>query len=190
MRIPCVLSFAFVVGACSGSSPDASSGTALGGAGQELTASCEGAVQCRAGTTETSASLRRDATGSGCIVQGTTLLPGGSVEGDADGAWTSDAASVRVCHGPSCFTCERPDAPPPDASAGKSRVKDRSCHGVVACPSSPPCASVLGCYLHSHYHYDGMGNVSYVDYSCDGSATPCSEMTTADACQSQGCRWE
>ena len=187
MRTLSALALASITIACSGTGPVTEGGPAS--AGQNLTESCEGPIRCTAASTETSATLHRDPKGSGCVVQGATLLAGGTVEGNADASWTGDADTVRVCQGSSCFTCARSDGPPPPASGGAT-AKEKSCEGSVYCPSSPPCSTVRGCSLRSNYHYDGRGNVSYVDYSCDGSATPCSSMTTSESCEQQVCRWE
>ncbi|CAN5881733.1 hypothetical protein BH11MYX4_BH11MYX4_54750 [soil metagenome] len=190
MRIlgPLALSLSLVVVACSGSSTTSSTTSAA--IGQGITGACDGAVRCTAGATVTSTTLRHDASGEGCVVQGTTLLPGGGVEGSDEASWTEDSVSVRVCQADSCFTCERSDGTPAKGGETEASPKQKACKGYSSCPSSPPCSGVRGCYLHSHYHYDGRGNVSYVDYSCEGSASSCSEMSTEESCRSQGCRWE
>lgn len=193
MRILSALAFASITIACSGTGPvtDASPSSAGSAASamQTLTDSCEGRVKCLAGSTETWATLHRDAKRTGCVVQGATLLPGGTVEGNAEASWTSEADDVRVCQGPSCFTCKRSDGAAPDTSTVKG-PKEKACKGSAYCPSSPPCSDVRGCNLHVEYRYDGKGNVVGYDNTCIGSAEPCSEMTNSVACESQGCRWE
>jgi hypothetical protein len=187
MRTLSALAFVSITVACSGTAP--ASETSPSSLSQNLLDSCEGAVRCLAGSTETWATLHRAADGSGCVVQGATLRDGGTVEGNTGASWTSEAETVRVCQGPSCFTCRRSAEPPPGASS-KATPKEKSCKGSVSCPSSPPCSNVRGCSLHTNYHYDGNGNVSYTDYSCTGSAASCSSMFTADSCEGQGCHWE
>lgn len=189
MRILGPLALALVLVACSGSATTSSTTTAA--VGQGITEACAGAVRCTAGATVTSTTLRHDASGAGCIVQGTTLLPGGGVEGNDEASWTEDSESIRVCQGDSCFTCKLSDGTPAQGGEKTGSPKEKSCKGSSSsCPSSPPCASVRGCYLHSNYHYDGRGNVSYIDYSCEGSAASCDSMSTEESCRSQGCRWE
>jgi hypothetical protein len=191
MRTLLALAFAYAFAslaiACSDSAPACEPGFST--ASQNLASSCDGQVQCTAGSTETSATLRRDANGNGCTVQGTTLLPGGTVEGNADASWTGDADTVRVCQGPSCFTCRRSEGTEPGPSSA-AKPKEKSCKGSSSCPSSPPCSEVRGCSLRTHYRYDEKGNVSNTEYSCDGAAADCSSMSTMDSCERQGCRWE
>lgn len=187
MRILGTVALALVLVACSGSSSSPST-TTTGQLSEGITEACNAAMRCTAGSTITSTTLRRDASGAGCVLQGVTLLPGGGVEGNAEASWTADAESVRVCQGESCFTCEPSDGTP--ANSGTPSPKKKACKGYSSCPSYPPCGIILGCNLHSNYHYDGSGNVSYVDYSCDGSARSCDSMSGEESCRSQGCRWE
>jgi hypothetical protein len=186
MRTLSIFAFTSITVACSGSAP--ANDTTSSNARQTLTASCEGPIRCKAGSTETSATLHRNPAGTGCVVQAATLLAGGAVEDNPEATWTDDADTVRVCQATSCFTCARSDGSPP--ASGTAKPKTKSCHGSASCPGSPPCADVRGCNLHTNYHYDGRGNVSYTDYSCDGPAAPCDAMSSAESCKRQGCSWE
>jgi hypothetical protein len=153
-----------------------------------LVSACEGAYTCAYGSKKASTKLER--IGDQCYAGKLALNADGST---AQGVrWSGDRNQFSLCDGSECVTCSNDakvagSTPLPAPAMPRDSKK---CKGSRSCNSSPPCGG-SGCYMHTHYRYDGHGNVSGTEYSCLGSpSTSCSEASSEDYCRQLGCRWE
>lgn len=153
---------------------------------QSLIEECQDTVVCTTAAGSTQETLRL--AGGGCVVRGAVLLPDGHVKGSTEASWSAQEDSVRVCQSGVCFACSRAEADGGEQTANSPR--EPRCRGSAACPSAPPCAVIRGCSLHTHYRYDGNGQVSGTELSCIGSANPCDSMSSEGTCRAQGCVWK
>jgi hypothetical protein len=170
------------VAACSSAEGDQS----LGSVDMGLVSACQGSYTC-AFADGTSLSTKLSQQEGKCFAGKMALNPDGSTS-SSDIGWKGDRNTFSLCSGADCATCNN-DAPV-SAPSKPSTSGGKKCVGSLSCSSSPPCGPV-GCNMNSHYHYDGKGNVSYVDYSCSGSPSrTCDEYGGEDTCVKVGCRWE
>ncbi len=172
-------------------SPGAASGTTDMG----LVTHCAGDYLCTYDGAVTPTTLERE--GGKCMAGKVSLSPDG-VATMPDGTkldWRGDRNAFSICEGSACMNCKNtsPVTAPASgsSSSGGGAAASGSCTGHLSCNSSPPCGP-LGCNMHTHYHYDGSGNVSYTDYSCDGSpSSQCEDNHYESTCKAtSGCTWK
>jgi len=195
-----VVSSVLASAACSAGGESAGGGTmdspgANGSTDMGLVTHCAGDYLCTYDGTVTPTTLARE--GGQCMAGKVALSPGG-VATTPDGGkldWRGDRNAFSICEGSACMSCKNTApvtaTPSGSGSSGGSAAPSGTCTGHLSCNSSPPCGPV-GCYMHTHYHYDGKGNVSYTDYSCDGSpSSDCEDNHYESTCKATpGCTWK
>jgi hypothetical protein len=207
MNTSSLLASAFVISsllgtvACSAGAGDDGGGTmdstgASPGAGAAqdmgLVSHCDGTYDCSYNGSSVVTHVQRD--GDRCMA-GQTELTADGVAKSSSGTmtWRGDRNAFTLCAGSACIACKNQSpvsAAPAASSSGGSASPSGKCTGSLSCNGSPPCGP-LGCYMHTHYHYDGKGNVSYTDYTCEGSpSNRCEDYSSESTCKSSGCTWK
>ncbi len=193
-----VVSSVLATAACSAGGESAGGGTmdppgTNGSTDMGLVSHCAGDYLCTYNGTVTPTTLVRE--GSQCMAGKVTLSADG-VATTPDGSkleWHGDRNAFSICEGSACMSCKNttPVSAAPPSPSGGSAAPSGTCTGYLSCNASPPCGPA-GCYMHTHYHYDGNGNVSYTDYSCDGSpSSQCEDNHYESTCKATpGCTWK